>query len=114
MTDWEIIDWTLRESGLPDAETLHAERWTDFAPKFEDSHFLGGFGHADGKFYFKADWADVGKDPEGVPTMPVYFEAIEVADDKHPYRMVAAPARTGHPLGATCGQHLSGVRVQAG
>ena len=93
MTDWEIIDRTLQDSGLPDAETLHADRWTDFAPKFEHSHFLGGFGHADGKFHFKADWAGVGKDPEGVPTMPGYFEAIEVADDKHPFRMVAAPAR---------------------
>ncbi len=93
MTDWEIIDRTLRDSGLPDADILHAERWTDFAPDFEASHFLGGFGHADGKFHFKADWAGVGKDPEGVPKMPGYFEAIEAADENHPYRLVAAPAR---------------------
>lgn len=93
MSDWEIIDRTLQDSGLPDAETLHAERWTDFAPRFEDSHFLDGFGHADGKFHFKADWAGVGKDPEGVPAMPGHFEAIEDADADHPFRLVAAPAR---------------------
>ena len=75
MSDWEVIDRTLRDSGLPDAETLHAERWTDFAPKFEESHFLNGFGHADKKFHFKADWAGVGKVPEGVPTMPGHYDA---------------------------------------
>lgn len=93
MSDWEVIDRTLRDSGLPDAETLHAERWTDFAPKFEESHFLNGFGHADKKFHFKADWAVVGKVPEGVPTMPGHYDAIEEADDEHPYRLIAAPAR---------------------
>ena len=93
MSDWEVIDRTLRDSGLPDAETLHAERWTDFAPKFEESHFLNGFGHADKKFHFKADWAGVGKVPEGVPTMPGHYDAIEEADDEHPYRLIAAPAR---------------------
>ena len=93
MSDWEVIDRTLRDSGLPDAETLHAERWTDFAPKFEESHFLNGFGHADKKFHFKADWAGVGKVPGGVPTMPGHYDAIEEADDEHPYRLIAAPAR---------------------
>ena len=93
MSDWEVIDRTLRDSGLPDAKTLHAERWTDFAPKFEESHFLNGFGHADKKFHFKADWAIVGKVPEGVPTMPGHYDAIEEADDEHPYRLIAAPAR---------------------
>ena len=58
MTDWEVVDRTLRDSGLPDAETLHGEKWTDFAPEFENSHFLGGFGHSDGKFHFKCPSGD--------------------------------------------------------
>ena len=93
LTDWEVIDRTLSDSGLPNAETLHAKRWTDFAPKFEESHFLQGFGHADRKFHFKADWANVGRVPEGVPAMPGHYDAIEEANDFHPYRLVAAPAR---------------------
>ena len=93
LTDWDVIDRTLSDSGLPDAETLHAKRWTDFAPKFEESHFLQGFGHADRKFHFKADWANVGRVPEGVPAMPGHYDAIEEANDFHPYRLVAAPAR---------------------
>jgi len=93
LTDWEVIDRTLSDSGLPNAETLHAKRWTDFAPKFEESHFLQGFGHADRKFHFKADWANVGRVPEGVPAMPGHYDAIEEANDIHPYRLVAAPAR---------------------
>ena len=93
LTDWELIDRTLSDSGLPNAETLHAKRWTDFAPKFEESHFLQGFGHADRKFHFKADWANVGRVPEGVPAMPGHYDAIEEANDFHPYRLVAAPAR---------------------
>ena len=93
LTDWEIIDRTLSDSGLPNAETLHAKRWTDFAPKFEESHFLQGFGHADRKFHFKADWANVGRVPEGVPAMPGHYDAIEEANEFHPYRLVTAPAR---------------------
>ena len=93
MSAWELIDSTLKASGLPDAETLHADRWTDFAPKFEESHFLNGFGHADGKFHFKASWALVGRDTQGVPLMPGHFDAIENADADHPFRLVAAPAR---------------------
>ncbi len=93
MTDWEVVDRTLRDSGLPDAETLHGEKWTGFAPEFENSHFLGGFGHSDGKFHFKANWAGVGKAHEGVPSLPGHYDAIEAADDTHPYRLVAAPAR---------------------
>ncbi|MEC9153418.1 MAG: molybdopterin oxidoreductase family protein [Pseudomonadota bacterium] len=93
LTDWEVIDRTLSDSGLPNAETLHAKRWTDFAPKFEESHFLQGFGHADRKFHFKPDWANVGRVPEGMPAMPGHYDAIEEANDFHPYRLVAAPAR---------------------
>ena len=93
MTEWEIIDATLKASGLGDADSLADGRWIDCARSFEDMHFLGGFGYEDGKFHFKPDWSRVGRDHEGMPTLPAYFEIHDRADEEHPFRMVAAPAR---------------------
>ena len=90
---WEMIDQTLANSGLPDAETLHKERWTDVAPGFDKTHFVKGFGHADGRFRFKPKWAEIGASHEGMPELPGYYESIEQADDDCPFRLVAAPAR---------------------
>ena len=58
MTEWELIDATLKMSGLarcghaPCAATGTIARWISRA-----AHFLDGFGHPDGKFRFKPDWA---------------------------------------------------------
>ena len=57
-------------------------------------HFLDGFGHADKRFHFKPDWAAVGPDPAPMPLMPGHAPIIDAADDEHPFRLVAAPART--------------------
>ncbi|MDJ0947304.1 MAG: molybdopterin oxidoreductase family protein [Alphaproteobacteria bacterium] len=94
MTEWEIIDATLKASGLPDAETVHSNNWHDCALDFEQAHFLTGFGTADGKFHFKPDWAAVGKDAARMPALPDFLEIIDAADAEHPFRLVTAPART--------------------
>jgi len=94
MSEWEIIDATLKASGYPDAQTLYDARWWDCALEFGDAHFSEGFGTADGRFHFKADWAEIGADHENMPRMPGFMDAIDVADSKRPYRMVAAPARS--------------------
>ena len=60
MTEWEIIDETLRASGHPGADEVHAMHWLDCAPDFSTQHFLGGFGTDDGRFHFRADWDKVG------------------------------------------------------
>ncbi|MEX2614879.1 MAG: molybdopterin oxidoreductase family protein [Alphaproteobacteria bacterium] len=93
MSCWEIIEQTLKKSGLPDAETLHRDRWTDVAPGFERTHFAKGFGHPDGRFRFRPKWSEIGAGHAGMPEMPGYYEVIEQADDAHPFRLVAAPAR---------------------
>ncbi|MEN8195235.1 MAG: molybdopterin oxidoreductase family protein [Pseudomonadota bacterium] len=93
MTEWEIIDATLKASGLGDADSLADGRWIDCVRSFEDMHFVGGFGHDDGKFHFKPDWSRIGRDHEGMPTLPAYFEIHDRANEEHPFRMVAAPAR---------------------
>ena len=93
MTAWEIIEETLRLSGYPDADTLYRDHWLDRQPDFELSHFINGFPTRDGKFHFKPDWSLRGKYHAAMPVLPDHMDAIENADDQHPFRMVAAPAR---------------------
>ena len=54
MSPREIIDETLRVSGRGTLAELEAARRLDSQPPFEAAHFLHGFGHADGKFHFRA------------------------------------------------------------
>ncbi|MEQ8354220.1 MAG: molybdopterin-dependent oxidoreductase [Kiloniellaceae bacterium] len=94
MSAWEIIDETLRASGLPDAQTVHGAHWHDCVKTFEEMHFLDGFGHADKKFHFKADWAALGRDFAAMPALPGHNPGYDRADGDRPFRLVAAPART--------------------
>ncbi|MBK8158403.1 MAG: molybdopterin-dependent oxidoreductase [Rhodospirillaceae bacterium] len=93
MTEWEIIDETLKLSGHTDAQSLYDARWQDCAQDFETTHFLNGFGHPGGKFRFKPDWAAIGPDIEGLPPLPDYAPLTDAASDEHPLRLVTAPAR---------------------
>jgi len=94
MTEWEIIDATLKASNLPDAQSMLDRRWLDCALPFETMHFLDGFAHADKRFHFKPDWAAIGSDDARMPSMPGHSPIIDAADGDHPFRMIAAPART--------------------
>ncbi len=100
MSPRELIDRTLRASGLGDLERLERERWIDCQPPFEESHYLNGFAHPDGRFRFRPDWRSLS--PQGfvdeallsqMPPMPDYWPVIEEATDEYPFRMVTAPAR---------------------
>ena len=85
--------------GLRRSRRLENERWLDLQPPFEESHFLNGFGFADGKFRFKADWSDTpiandglagpgGRCPAARPL------AGQRGDDKdHPFKLATSPAR---------------------
>ena len=55
MSAIELIEQTLRISGLPDRESFSEGGWLDCCPPFETSHFIDGFAHSDGKFHFRAD-----------------------------------------------------------
>ena len=90
---WELIERTLRDSGMPDAQTLHRDRWLDVAPGFEKTHFIKGFGHPGGRFRFRAKWSEIGLGLGHLPELPGYCDAIELASDEFPFRLVAAPAR---------------------
>jgi anaerobic selenocysteine-containing dehydrogenase len=93
MTEWELIDATLRASGLGGVDDLGAGHWKDCAPSFEASHFLDGFGTPDRKFHFSPDWSRVGRDHAGMPRFPGHFAVIDEADAEHPFRLVTGPSR---------------------
>ncbi len=93
MSAWELIDHTLRASGYEGAEAVHAKGWVDCALPFETAHFLDGFGHPDGRFRFRPDWSAVGRDHAEMPCLPDHMAVTEEADDRHPFRLVAPPAR---------------------
>lgn len=93
MSVWELIDATLRASGLPGADEAHAMRWLDCAGSFEHHHHLDGFPNPTGKFRFTADWAEAGPDHAGMPRLPDFWNAIDAADAERPFRLVTAPSR---------------------
>jgi anaerobic selenocysteine-containing dehydrogenase len=93
MSEWEIIDETLKVSGHKTAQEMYDSHWQDCALDFETMHFLNGFGHADGKFRFKPDWAAIGTDVEGLPALPDHAPFNDKVSEEHPLRLVTAPAR---------------------
>jgi anaerobic selenocysteine-containing dehydrogenase len=94
MSVWEIMDATLRRSGMWDAQTNHERGGQDFAYPFEKMHFLDGFDTADRKFHFKPDWERFGGRWQEMPALPDHFNVIDNATAERPFRLVAAPART--------------------
>ncbi|MSQ60597.1 MAG: molybdopterin oxidoreductase family protein [Betaproteobacteria bacterium] len=94
MSAWEIMDATLRTSGMWDAQTNYKRGGQDFVYPFEKMHFLDGFDTADGKFHFKGDWKRFGGRWEEMPVLPDHQNVIDNATTEKPYRLVAAPART--------------------
>jgi anaerobic selenocysteine-containing dehydrogenase len=94
LTAWEIMDATLRASGMWDAETNYRRGGQDCALPFETAHFLDGFPTRDRRFHFRADWASFGGRWKEMPELPDHFDVIDAATPERPFRLVAAPART--------------------
>jgi anaerobic selenocysteine-containing dehydrogenase len=99
----ELIDDMLRHSGRKGLAQLEEENWFDVQPEFATAHFINGFGHADGKFHFRADWKAVAKAMskmgalgpiENLPEWPGHYAAHEQADELYPFRLATSPART--------------------
>ncbi len=94
MTAWELIEATFEASGHPPAQRVWEERWLDCAEPFETAHFIDGYPHPDKRFRFKPDWSQIGRDHAAMPRLPGHWDAIDGADQAHPFRLVAAPARS--------------------
>ena len=113
MSERELIDRTLRDSGWGDLENLARERWIDCQPPFREAHYLDGFAHADGKYHFSPDWSALkphGFGPADVvlPSLPDYWPSIEEANAEMPYRLVTAPSR--HYLNSTFNETPTSIR----
>ena len=93
MSAWELVDATLRASGWPGADEVEAAGGWPVLPSWRAAHHLDGFGHPDGRFRFKPDWAALGPDHAVMPKLPDHLANIEEPDAEHPFRLVAAPAR---------------------
>ena len=93
MTAWEIMDETLRRSGMWDAERNWRAGGQDFALPFESAHFLDGFPTPDRRFHFRPNWARYGERGAHMPELPDHFDVIDNATAEKPFRLVAAPAR---------------------
>jgi anaerobic selenocysteine-containing dehydrogenase len=94
MSVWEIMDATLRKSGMWDAQKNYDNGGQDFTYPFEKMHFLDGFDTADRKFHFRGDWQRFGGRWQEMPALPDHQNVIDNATAEKPFRLVAAPART--------------------
>jgi anaerobic selenocysteine-containing dehydrogenase len=90
----ELIERTLAASGLPPAAEFAPGGWLDCRPAFATEHFLDGFGHADKKFHFRAEWAGIGPAYERLPAFPDHVAVIDDGDPARPFRLVPAPSRS--------------------
>ncbi len=93
MSAWELIDWTLKASGYPDAKSLQEQRWIDRSVPFETAHFLDGFLTSDKKFHFAPNWREIGQEFAAMPRFPDHLDNIDKAVPERPFRLVTAPAR---------------------
>ena len=46
LSEWELMDRSLRATGLPGADEIYAKRWHDCGAGFPTANFLGGFGYS--------------------------------------------------------------------
>ena len=108
LSAWEIMDETLRSSGMWDAKTNVDRGGQDFSYPFEKMHFLDGFETNDSKFHFRPDWRPFGGRWQEMPDLPDHMDVIDNATAEKPFRLVAAPARTF--LNSTFTETASSVR----
>jgi anaerobic selenocysteine-containing dehydrogenase len=94
MSAMELVDWTLRASGWPDAKTVLDQHWVDAVAPYREAHFLDGFGTPDGKFHFAPDWSKVGSDWQKMPALPDHVQLFEAPTADKPFQMMTSPART--------------------
>ena len=89
MTPREIIDWTLQAIRLRRPRELWRRGAGSICSRrFEEAHFLDGFGFPDGKFRFKPDWTRRPSPTTAcaapwrdMPALPDHWPVNEAADD---------------------------------
>ncbi len=89
----ELIDQSLQQSGYLPEDQLYQQHWQDCASDFGNTNFMNGFETPDRRFHFKPDWNRVGAVTDCMPELPDHIPVLNDADEQHPFRLVAAPAR---------------------
>ena len=93
MTAWEIMDETLRSSGMWDAETNWRRGGQDSRARSRGRTSSTGSRRRTGNSISSRTGS--GSAPRGeMPELPDHFDVIDNATDEKPFRLVAAPART--------------------
>jgi len=104
-TERELIDTIVAPFG-ESYDSLQAKGWADVQPDFDAAHYVGGFGHPDGKFRFSPDWLagpSPNKPPKALgpqgpaarlPAFPDYLDLTEEPDARHPFRLATSPSRS--------------------
>ena len=87
------IDDAFRRGGLGSLAAIEGQGWLDRAQPFDDSHFLNGFPHPEGRFRFKPDWSAIGPYASKMPAVVDWMQDYERATDEHPFKLVTPPAR---------------------
>ena len=93
MSEWELIDDLLARSGWPNAQTVHESGGWEALPDSDTAHYRNGFPTSTGRFHFRPDWAALGADHERMPSLPDHMGITDETSQRHPFRLVAAPAR---------------------
>ncbi len=93
LSERELIDATLKATGLSGIEELEKNGNLDVSRQFETANFLDGFDTSDKRFHFSPDWSLQGPNSAGMPSMADYWDVIDQPSDEHPLRLVTAPAR---------------------
>ncbi len=93
MAAWDVIDEVLQTNGYGGAAELEKKRFIDISPTFEERHFLNGFPQPNGKFRFRANWAELGPDYSELSSLPDFSEIIDEVDAFRPFRLITAPSR---------------------
>ena len=101
MSEREILDTTLQDSGKGTWDELIDTKWLDCQPDFDEAHFINGFGWPDGKFRFRPEWSKLPLPNmgtvgpiESIPGLPDFWDVIELETKEHPFRMATSPARS--------------------
>ena len=93
MSEREMIEQSLKNSGYPMPEAFTEKHVLDCAPGFDEAHFLNGFHWPDKRFRFTPDWSSIGPGGSQMPSLPDHWDVIDQRDGEHPYKLVAAPSR---------------------
>ena len=105
----QLIAQTLEDSSYPDYQRMVSDKWLDCSVG-ADMQYEQGFDWPDGKFHFKADWSQVGKNHAGMPGWPGHWEVTAKTTTETPFRLITPPAR--HFLNSSFTQSPSSLKKE--